>query len=222
MISRRERIVVVILSIALAVFAVVFYFWARETYVLKKNYNTAMETYQEINRSYPFTPEEDQKLSGEQIDSFFQIQQRLSADPALRATFAPGARIYGGKEKCHLWVSVVPTHQQALLDIQMSFNEYQWITRRIFTTLLVAADQGHQVAHNVVAGFHSYIRKLRYYPTYVQEMVESAEERLRERTSAITASEIELTLQLLRKHPVPPEVMHFYFSVLRQDLHLMR
>ena len=73
-----------------------------------------------------------------------------------------------------------------------------------------------------MTGFHGYIRNLCYYQTYVQKIVESMEKRLREQTSAITASEIEPTLQLLRKHPVPPEVMHFYFFVLRQDLHLMR
>lgn len=222
MISRGERIAFVILSVALIVFGVMYYSVARETYLLKKDYNAAMEAYQEINRSYPFAPEEHERIGVDQCKSFFQIQQRLFSDPTFRTMLAPGARMYGGKAKGRLWVSVAPTHQHALFDMRMSFIEYQYVTSHILTAILVGADQKDPAALNTLTAFHTYIGNLRFHQAYVQKLVDSMEKRLRGQSSPDAASEIESVLGLLEEHPVPPEVMHFYFLVLQQDLHLLR
>jgi hypothetical protein len=222
MISHKERIAVVILFIALVVFSIVFYSAMRKTYLLKKSYNTAMEAYKETNRSYPFDADAEDQLTVEQCEAFFQIQQRLSADSTLRATLSPAARMYTGRDKCHLWVIAASVHHQALLETHMSFDEYQWIATRILAALIHAADQGHQAAAKTLDNFHSYISTLHYHQPYVKKIMDSIENRLRKQSGAGIDSEINLILPLIQSYPPAPEIIHFYFFVLSQDLHLMR
>lgn len=222
MISRKEHVAVIILFIALVLFSVMFYSAMRKTYLLKKSYNTAMEAYKETNRSYPFGANEDEELTVEQCEAFFQIQQRLSADSALRAKLSPAARMYTAREKCGLWVTATRVHHEALVETHTSFDEYQWIATRILAVLIHAADQGHQGATKVLDDFHSYISTLHYHQAYVKKIMDSMENRLREQIDAGVDSEINLILRFLQSYPPAPEMMHFYFFVLRQDLHLMQ